>query len=99
MDNPVRGVTESVNILTSDTDTIASFVGGLFGAYYGPKALASQWLDHVQDRGYFAKVAKELGDVVLGKNGNQESAPFDRTSALLRVMAWEIGLHEMFWDA
>jgi len=101
LDNPLKAMLTAVNMLGSDTDTIANFVGGLFGAYYGLSAIPHELLDRLQDREYILKTAENLCTIALGK-ATAKYVPittFDRREAFLWILAWEIGLHEMFWDA
>ena len=99
--DPEEAVLRAVNMLGSDTDTIASFVGGLFGAYYGLSAVPSRLLDRLQDRDYILRVAEFLHDKVTGQliRNRVPITPTDRRHAFMRLLAWEIGLREMFWDA
>jgi len=101
LDDPQKAILTAVNMLGSDTDTIANFVGGLFGAHYGLSVVPPELLDRLQDREYILKTAENLCAIMLGE-AMAKSAPittFDRRDALLWILAWEIGLHEMFWDA
>jgi ADP-ribosylglycohydrolase len=101
LDEPMKAILAAVNMLASDTDTIANFVGGLFGARYGLSVVPRELLDRLQDRQYILKTAENLHDIMLGE-AMAKSAPitaFDRRDAFLQILAWEIGLHEMFWDA
>lgn len=101
LDDPLKAILTAVNMVGSDTDTIANFVGGLFGAHYGLSVVPPELLDRLQDREYILKTAENLCAIMLGE-AMAKSAPitaFDRRDAFLRILAWEIGLHEMFWDA
>jgi hypothetical protein len=88
-------------MLGSDTDTIAVFLGGLLGAYYGLSAVPANLLERLQDREYIIKAATHLHNIAIGEAAKKylSSKTFDRYDAYLKIMAWEIGLHEMFWDA
>jgi len=101
LDDPLKAILTAVNMLGSDTDTIANLVGGLFGAHYGLSVVPPELLDRLQDREYILKTAESLCAIMLGE-AMAKSAPitaFDRRDAFLWILAWEIGLHEMFWDA
>jgi ADP-ribosylglycohydrolase len=91
----------SANLLGSDTDTISSFVGALFGASQGPSAIPSQLEQQLQDHEYILKVGRRLHAIGSGKLGNTSSSgsKINRRDAYMSIIAWEIGLHEMFWDA
>nr|WP_297935116.1 ADP-ribosylglycohydrolase family protein [uncultured Lachnoclostridium sp.] len=54
-DDPVRGLVEAANLRNADTDTIASMVGGLFGALYGVDWIPLEWR-MVQDYNMFDKL-------------------------------------------
>ncbi len=103
LDDPQKAILTAVNILGSDTDTIANFIGGLFGAYYGLSVIPEKWLDSLQDKEYILRVAQNLYGVITGESLIQYApglkGQVNRYDALSRVRAWEIGLHEMFWDA
>lgn len=99
--DPEQALLRAVNMLGSDTDTIASFTGGLFGAYYGLSAVPSRLLNRLQDKEYILKAAKILHDANIGllAENSMPIKSFNRRQALVRILAWEIGLREMFWDA
>ena len=103
LDVPQKAVLTAVNMLGSDTDTIANFIGGLFGAYYGLSVVPKKWLDGLKDKNYILKTAQNIYDIITGRLLTRYApglkGQIDRYDALSRVMAWEIGLHEMFWDA
>jgi ADP-ribosylglycohydrolase len=58
-DNPLQAITESVNALGSDTDSIAAFTGGLIGALYGHNIIPDKWKT-VQDISYLDSIAERL---------------------------------------
>ena len=60
LDNPQKAILKAVNTLGSDTDTIAAFVGGLFGAFYGSSIIPTNLLDRLQDKNYIFKAADHL---------------------------------------
>lgn len=101
LDDPKQALTTAVNIFGSDTDTISVFLGGLLGAYHGISAVPVPLLEKIQDRDYLLKTAKRLHSIAAGIKREQlaENRPIDRTEAYLRILAWEIGLLDMFWDA
>lgn len=90
----------AVNMLGSDTDTIASFLGALLGAKYGRKVIPSHLEALLQDRDYILRTAKRLHEVAVG--APQEKSSQDnlvgKGNPFSHILAWEIGLHEMFWD-
>jgi len=99
---PLRALFAAANEVNTDTDTIAAFVGGLIGARYGTSAFPEHLLNRIQDRAYLRDVAQRLS-VVLEQQKQEgmrrNEAGIDKRDILLRLLAWEIGLHEMFWDA
>lgn len=100
-DSPNDALFTAVNSLGSDTDTIANFVGGLFGAHYGLDVVPPKLLEKVQDKEYLIDIARQLYQKSKREiRRNQVSTQkFERKEGLLRILAWEIGLHEMFWEA
>lgn len=58
-DRPIDAITEAVNSLGADTDSIASFVGGLVGALHGHGIIPEKW-KRVQDAEYLDSVAERL---------------------------------------
>jgi len=101
LDEPLKALHIAVNTLGSDTDTIANFLGGLFGAYYGLQVVPSNLLEKLQDKEYILKVAKRLYEISLGQALQKElsTGKLNRQEYPLLIRAWEIGLYEMFWDA
>jgi ADP-ribosylglycohydrolase len=91
----------AVNLLGSDTDTIAAFLGALLGARYGKRAIPRYLEVELQDNEYLTKTAGRLYAISRGQQKGELAGShlIDRKQACLRILAWEIGLHEMFWDA
>lgn len=58
-DNPQKGLLEVVNLEKADTDTVASLMGGLFGALYGTSWLPIE-LRQVQDYNVFEILVTKL---------------------------------------
>ena len=98
---PAASVYAAASQIGSDTDTIASFVGALVGARYGTGIIPKHLWEGIQDREYLLKTASRLHACVSGKPREHTSVdvPLQQQEAYLRILAWEIGLHEMFWDA
>jgi ADP-ribosylglycohydrolase len=101
IEEPETALVTAVNMLGSDTDTIGVFLGGLVGAFHGMQAAPVHLVTRVQDRDYLLKTAKRLHSIAAGVQGDftAENQTIQRTDAYFRILAWEIGLHEMFWDA
>lgn len=57
--DPLQAITESVNALGSDTDSIAAFTGGLIGALHGQSIIPDKWKT-VQDISYLDSIAEKL---------------------------------------
>jgi ADP-ribosylglycohydrolase len=101
LEEPEAALIIAVNMLGSDTDTIGVFLGSLLGAYHGMKVVPTHLFTRVQDRDYLLKTAKRLHSIAAGEKENftAENKVIQRTDAYFRILAWEMGLHEMFWDA
>ena len=100
-DHPAEAVYTAANFNGSDTDTIASFTGALVGAQYGIEVVPGRLIERVQDRDYLISVADRLDRIVRGRapTNVRPDRHQSRRTAYARLLAWEIGLHEMFWDA
>jgi ADP-ribosylglycohydrolase len=98
---PVKALTVAANMYGSDTDTIAVFLGALLGAYHGLSAIPKQWQEQVQDHDYIIETATRLHSIAAHEQQNFKlfQKLSNRRDAYFRMLAWEIGLHEMFWDA
>ncbi len=101
IDRPEDALTTAVNMFGSDTDTIGVFLGALLGAYHGMSAVPTRLSDKVQDRDYLLKTARRLHSIATGEQWEMlaENRVVKREEAYFKILAWEIGLHEMFWDA
>jgi ADP-ribosylglycohydrolase len=100
-DRPEEQLYDAVNSLGTDTDTIATFLGALLGAHHGLKAIPHHLSRKIQDRQYLQKIGRWLHAVGTNKivDERESKTPLDRSEALANLLAWDIGLHEMFWDA
>jgi ADP-ribosylglycohydrolase len=56
---PIEGIVYAVNFLSSDTDSIAAFTGGLLGALHGQSIIPDKWKT-VQDLDYLDFISKKL---------------------------------------
>ncbi|SHF22149.1 ADP-ribosylglycohydrolase [Thermoanaerobacter uzonensis DSM 18761] len=100
--NPYEALINTANFVGSDTDTIASFVGSLIGAYFGfsvdPKLKELE--ARLQDREYIIKIGNNLWKTYTGDIEISESLlKVEKKESYLKILAWEIGLHELFWEA
>jgi ADP-ribosylglycohydrolase len=102
---PDRAMYTAVNLLGSDTDTIAVFLGALLGAEHGIE-IVPEHLEGVQDREYLLRTARRLFDIarnvesdstIYWEDLTDDDSP-TREDTYLRMLTWEIGFHEMFWD-
>lgn len=100
-DQPTEALYDAVNLLGSDTDTIATLTGALTGACFGWAAVPPDAARDVQDAPYLRHTARRLFRIANGELGNAllETKRLERRDAYLQILAWEMGLHEMFWDA
>ena len=101
MQEPEIALIKAANMVGSDTDTIASFTGSLVGVH-DIDILDSRKIRNLifqlQDYHYFKDIGKYLWEINFGDSGFIEEKTIDKTEAFLKIMAWEIGLHEMFWE-
>ena len=100
-DSPNEAIFSTANMLGSDTDTIGAMLGALVGARFGYEFLPFHLSETVQDKPYLIKTARRLHNIAIGENNSifTASKTISKTAMLQRLLAWEIGLHEMFWDA
>lgn len=92
---------DAANLIGSDTDTICSFLGGLLGSNYGRKEIPGYLEIEVQDFEYLVETGQRLFMISTGNVEGEldETCAIERKQGLLKILTWEIGLHEMFWDA
>ncbi len=101
LETPLEALHVAVNMFGSDTDTIAAFVGALFGSFYGLDVVTAYLLARIQDEKYLRETALRLRSISAKESLRQLAIEdsLTRKEAYLRILAWEMGLHEMFWDA
>jgi ADP-ribosylglycohydrolase len=101
-ESPEKALFRAVNMVGSDTDTIAGFVGSLIGLHNGD-ILDSKKIRHLiynlQDAHYFKDMGNSLWETTNGSQNLIKEKSADKDIALLKIMSWEMGLHEMFWEA
>lgn len=90
----VPGVLFSVNLLGSDTDTLAAMVGTLCGARSGMEAVPSAWLKGLQDRAYIDRTARQLARIATGQAtgpaGNAKPADPDLPELAELLADWSV---------
>jgi ADP-ribosylglycohydrolase len=97
---PAELLYTAANMLGSDTDTVAAFLGALLGARDGESAVPIHLRRTVQDHDYLVGTGARLHAIASSDQPTvRQSRATSRQEAYLRILAWEIGLHEMFWDA
>lgn len=97
---PEEQLYTAANMLGSDTDTVAAFLGALLGIRDGQSAVPRHLEETVQDHDYLVGTGGRLHSIAVGEQPPvEQSRTVSRQEAYLRILAWEIGLHEMFWDA
>ena len=99
--DPKAAIETTANVLGSDTDTISSFLGAMLGAQYGLNGVPTSLASRIQDHDYLLKTGQRIHTIAYQKTGDKtpRKVPIERHEAFLKMMAWDIGLHEMFWDA
>ena len=63
--NYEQAVVRAVNLVGTDTDTIASMMGTLIGAYKGPDRIPERWVTRLQDYPYFLRAAEAITRIAL----------------------------------
>jgi ADP-ribosylglycohydrolase len=100
-ENSAETLYSAVNELGSDTDTISGFWAALSGAERGLRVIPTNLARRVQDRAYLVETASRLHRIATGEivDSFSDEQTVDKSEAYNLLLAWEIGLHEMFWDA
>jgi ADP-ribosylglycohydrolase len=71
--NPLQtqeNIVIATNMIGSDTDSIAAFIGGLGGAAFGLDAISEKWRLQIQDSNFLIKIGKYLADISNGEDNN-----------------------------
>ncbi|MCK9267043.1 ADP-ribosylglycohydrolase family protein [bacterium] len=80
--SPEDAIVQAVNIIKTDTDTIAGILGGMLGALYGDNAIPTKWLS-VQDKEYILHLADHLCKIsegsAIASSANNKYITFDPT--------------------
>jgi hypothetical protein len=100
-EQPERAIIDSASLIGSDTDTISVFLGALLGGRYGLSAIPDRLRSGLQDHDYIQRIATRLHAISAGDDYEEaeRSLPLDKLDSYFQLLAWEIALHEMFWDA
>ncbi len=102
LDHPAKSLINAVNFVGTDTDTIANFIGSLIGILLGMSvdSKLKNLQEQLQDKEYFLKIAENLFTIYTGDIKISEvTERIEKKESYLRILAWEIGLHELFWEA
>jgi ADP-ribosylglycohydrolase len=65
----------AANMIGSDTDSIAAFVGGLGGAVFGLEAIPETWRSRIQDAPFLISLGKHLATIAVGKTDHLKIRP------------------------
>jgi len=91
LDNPEDAIIKSANMVGSDTDTIANFVGSLVGSYFGMNVnfhlleLSKQ----LQDSDYITKLAENLWSIYKGNLDKKTTKKISREDGYLKLQIWK----------
>ncbi len=70
-----ENIITAANMIGSDTDSIAAFVGGLGGAAFGLEAIPETWRSQIQDAPFLIELGKHLAAISLQKPDNLKIRP------------------------
>jgi hypothetical protein len=65
----------ATDMIGSDTDSIAAFVGGLGGAAFGLEAIPETWRSQIQDAPFLIKLGKHLATIAVDEPDNLKIRP------------------------
>ncbi|MCM0589057.2 MAG: ADP-ribosylglycohydrolase family protein [Gloeotrichia echinulata DEX184] len=65
----------AANMIGSDTDSIAAFVGGLGGAAFGLEAIPESWRSQIQDAPFLIRIGEDLAKISAGEHDNMKIRP------------------------
>ncbi|HIK11533.1 MAG TPA: ADP-ribosylglycohydrolase family protein [Oscillatoriaceae cyanobacterium M33_DOE_052] len=70
-----ENIITAANMIGSDTDSIAAFVGGLGGAAFGLAAIPEQWRSQIQDAPFLIELGNHLAAISISKPDNVKIRP------------------------
>lgn len=70
-----ENIVVAANMIGSDTDSIAAFVGGLGGAAFGLEAIPEKWRSQIQDAPFLIRIGKHLASISSGKPDQMKIRP------------------------
>jgi ADP-ribosylglycohydrolase len=65
----------ATNMIGSDTDSIAAFVGGLGGGTFGLKVISETWRSQIQDAPFLIQLGHHLATISVGEPDHRETRP------------------------
>ena len=70
-----ENIITAANMIGSDTDSIAAFVGGLGGAAFGLEAIPEKWRSQIQDAPFLIKLGKHLATIAVDESSDMKIRP------------------------
>lgn len=67
-----ENIITAANMIGSDTDSIAAFVGGLGGAAFGLEAITETWRSQIQDAPFLIGLGKHLATIAVSEPDNKK---------------------------
>ena len=91
LDAPEEAIIKPANMVGSDTDTIANFVGSLVGCYLGMNVNSHllKLSRQVQDSEYIKKLAENLWSVYKGNVDKNLDKKISREDSYLKLRIWK----------
>ncbi|WP_331001120.1 ADP-ribosylglycohydrolase family protein [Nostoc commune] len=69
------GIITAANMIGSDTDSIAAFVGGLGGAAFGLEVIPEKWRSQIQDAPFLICIGEYLAKISAGEHEKMKIRP------------------------
>ncbi|MHC5761773.1 ADP-ribosylglycohydrolase family protein [Nostoc sp.] len=70
-----ESIITAANMIGSDTDSIAAFVGGLGGAAFGLEVISEKWRSQIQDAPFLICIGKYLAKISAGEHEKMKIRP------------------------